>query len=480
MPRVERKVWRENFGEWFRDVLFKAQILDYRYPIKGVGVWPPYGMKIRNKVISIIKELLDSTGHEEVLFPTLIPEDFIRKESEHIAKFEEEIFWVTKGGKSELEARYALRPTSETAIMPMIRLWIHSHADLPLKIYQVVNIFRCETKATQPMIRLREVMMFKEAHTVHATREEAEEQVREAIGIYKKFFDSLGISYLISQRPEWDKFAGAVYTIAFDTIMPDGKTLQIGTVHYLGQNFSRAFDVTYLTPEGVHEYAHTTSYGISERVIAALVALHGDDIGLVLHPAVAPIEAVVIPIPAKEGGLGVVVDKCREARERLEDAGFSVILDEREDMTPGEKFYYWDRRGIPVRVEIGPRDVERGAVTLVRRDTLEREEVPEGDLAEEVGRMLRDIGENLRKRAWEWLESNFSRHENLDDARRTLASRGGVVEVPWCGREECGHKIEEALEGEALGVDLEETADGEPCAICGSTSARYLRVSKRY
>jgi len=234
---VKREKWSNNFSEWFDWVISEGEFYDYgRYPLKGVGIWLPYGFKLRQAIIDIIRQLLNNTGHEEVLFPMLIPEGLLKKESEHIKGFEEEVYWVTKGGSEDLDVKLSLRPTSEAAITFMESLWIKSYKQLPKKYYQIVSIFRYETKATRPMIRLREVTTFKEAHTIHSTFEDAENQVKEAIEIYKKFFDILGIPYLISQRPEWDKFPGAVKTYAFDTIMPDGKTLQIGTVHHLGQH----------------------------------------------------------------------------------------------------------------------------------------------------------------------------------------------------------------------------------------------------
>ncbi|RLG56449.1 MAG: proline--tRNA ligase, partial [Candidatus Hydrothermarchaeota archaeon] len=245
-----------KFSEWYNDIIEKAEILDVRYPVKGLYVWYPYGFKIREHVMEIIRKLLDEKGHEEVLFPLLIPEHEFRKEAKHIKGFEDEVYWVTHGGLEPLEVKLALRPTSETAMYPIFKLWIRSHADMPLKVYQIVNTFRYETKHTRPLIRLREITTFKEAHTAHATWEDAEHQVKEAIEIYKKFFDTLGIPYMISRRPDWDKFPGAEYTMAFDTIFPDGRTLQIGTVHNLGQNFSKTFEITFENINGVQEYAY--------------------------------------------------------------------------------------------------------------------------------------------------------------------------------------------------------------------------------
>ena len=262
----------KNFSEWFHDILEEANITDSRYPIKGMAIWMPYGFKIRKYMLEKIKELLDK-DHDEVLFPLLVPEAELAKEGEHVKGFEDEVYWVTKGGRNDLNEKLALRPTSETAIYPMYALWIRTHIDLPIKYYQIVNTFRYETKHTRPLIRVREITTFAEARTVHSSAEEAAEQVETGIELYKKFFDGLGIAYLISKRPVWDKFPGAEYTMAFDTIMPNGKTLQIGTIHNLGQTFAKTFDIQFENEEGEHEYAHQTCYGLSDRVIASLIAL---------------------------------------------------------------------------------------------------------------------------------------------------------------------------------------------------------------
>ncbi len=262
---------RTDFSEWYNEVLWRAEIMDVRYPVKGLYVWYPFGFGIRKRTYALLRELLDR-DHEETLFPLLIPEQEFMKEAEHIKGFEDEVYWVTHGGLSPLDVKLALRPTSETAIYPMYALWVRSHADLPLKLYQVVNTFRYETKHTRPLIRLREITSFKEAHTVHATWEEAAAQVEDAVARYREFYERLGIPVLVSRRPDWDKFPGADYTIAVDCVMPDGRTLQIGTVHHLGDHFSKTFSITYEDRDGEQRLAHQTCYGISERCIAALIS----------------------------------------------------------------------------------------------------------------------------------------------------------------------------------------------------------------
>jgi len=480
MSPVKRQKWSKEFGEWFRHVLLNAGIMDYRYPIKGCGVWLPYGFKLRRNVLQILRDLLDSTGHEEALFPLMIPETSLAKESMHVRSFEGECFWVTQGGFEPLKVKYALRPTSETVIAPMLKLWIRSHADLPLKLYQVVNIFRYETKATRPILRMREIATFKEAHTAHATFEEAEAQVREGMEVYKKFFDELGVPYCISRRPDWDKFAGALYSVAFDMICPDGRSLQIGTVHNLGQNFAKAFDIVYETREGKREHIWQTCYGISGRGIAAVLIAHGDDHGVVLPPKIAPIQVVIIPVPYKEME-EQIYKTCEDVASKLEKANVRVELDLRTDLTPGSKFYYWELRGVPLRIEIGPRDVERNEATIVRRDTLEKQTCKMDDLVTVVQALAAQMEKNLRQKAWQWMKDHVYRVENLQEARKLLEKRAGIVEVFWCGNAECGHELEGEVNARVLGipVDVKERVDGK-CVVCGRKAVSVVRVALAY
>jgi len=476
---VTRNKKHENFSEWFEQVTLHTMVYDYRFPVKGCGVWPGYGFKLRRHVLDVMRRLLDESGHEECLFPTLIPHSLLGKEAEHVRSFEGEVFWVTRGGFTELGERLALRPTSETVIMPMLKLWVKDYKDLPVKLYQVVSVFRYETKATHPMIRVREVTTFKEGHSAHATYEDAENHVWSIVELYKKFFDELCIPYLISRRPDWDKFAGAVYSIAFDTVMPDGRALQIGTVHHLGQNFSRAFDVKYLKPDGSHDYVWTTSYGISERVIAALISIHGDDHGLVLPPNVAPIQAVVVPIPYK-GREAEVYNEARRAYDELKAAGFRVAIDDRQDVTPGSKFYEWELKGVPIRVEIGPRDVEKGTATLVRRDDLTRTTCPRGELVSHVRQLAERITTDLREAAWMYLRERALRAKDLEEVAELIKARRGIVEVLWCSRSECGLTLEESLEAKILGTAVEPVNVEGRCINCDGEATKVLRVAKTY
>jgi prolyl-tRNA synthetase len=482
LPEPQRRRWQERFSEWFDWVLERAEVYDYgRYPVKGMGVWMPYGFSIRRNVLELLRRLLDGTGHDEVLFPLLIPDFLLAKEGEHIKGFEDEVYWVTRGGLEELDQKLALRPTSETPITYYESLWIQSYKQLPRKFYQVVSVFRYETKATRPLIRVREISMFKEAHTVHESFEDAERQVMEAIDVYKKFFDSLGISYVISRRPDWDKFAGALYTIAFDTVLPDGRTLQIGTVHNLGQNFTKAFSFRIHTRDEKYDYPWQTSYGVSDRVVATLIAVHGDDMGLVLPSNIAPTQAIIIPIPSQsEDEMRKVLEYSRRALSTLLEAGIRAKLDDRSDTTPGDKYYYWDAKGVPVRVEVGPREAASETLTLVRRDTLRRTSVHLREAAEAVKKLLSEIDSNLAERARKFMSSHITRASSIEEARKAIEERKGIVELPWCGSEECANKVMQELNVKTLGTPWPpERAEGV-CPVCGRPAVTYMRYSRQY
>ncbi len=475
---MKRERLKSDFGEWFSGVLRNADIMDTRYPVKGLYVWLPYGLKLRNSVFAIMRGLLEGGGHQEVQFPQLIPEDLFKKEAEHIRGFEGEVYWVTHGGHDKLDVKLALRPTSETSIYPMFALWIRSHADLPIRVYQIVNIFRYETKMTKPMIRLREVTTFKEAHTAHATPEEAEAQVREAVNTYKRFFDELGVPYVVTRRPEWDTFAGARYSLAFDTLAPDCKTLQIGTVHNLGQNFAKVYDLKFETPKGKHEYVYQTCYGVSERVIAAVMMVHGDDVGLCLPPAVAPIQVIVVPIPfkAKEAPVQQV---ATAVVNELAVAGVRAHLDDR-DLRPGRKFYYWERRGVPIRLEVGPEDIEKNQVTAVRRDTGEKQAIARQALRTNVKQLLDEISGDLRERAWKSFKELIHEADDVKSVKQVIEERGGIVRVPWCGKEACGRTLEDQTGGDILGEEFEGKRAAGICSICSKRASTSVLVAKTY
>ncbi len=466
---------KSNFSEWYNELLLAGEIMDVRYPVKGLYVWFPFGFEARKRTYAIIRELLDK-DHKEALFPLLIPETEFMKEAEHIKGFENEVYWVTRGGKNELDVKLALRPTSETAIYPMYKVWVRSHADLPIKIYQIVNTFRYETKHTRPLIRLREITSFKEAHTVHATWDEAAKQVEDAVRIYKEFYKRLAIPTIVSKRPQWDKFPGADYTMAVDTLMPDNKTLQVGTAHHLGNNFAKTFDIKYEDKNGEQQYAQQTCYGISERCIAALVSIHGDDRGLVFPPEIAPVQVVVIPVLF--GKSEEIIKACREVVSRLKGEGFRVALDQSNER-PGAKYYRWEMKGVPLRVEIGPRDLKNNAATVVRRDGGSKESVSLNNIAEEIDRRFGDIHKSLLEKAKKSMEERIFDCSTLDEVKDRISE--GVAKIPWCGEQECGLAMEEAVGAGILGIPEGELGRGRGnCPICKKETVSIAIMAKTY
>ncbi|MCS7112217.1 MAG: proline--tRNA ligase [Ignisphaera sp.] len=482
----------EGFSQWFEWIIREAEIYDYgRYPVKGTGIWLPYGFKIRRHVLELIRSLLDETGHEEILLPLLIPETLFRKESEHVRGFEDEVLWITRGGYEELDVKLALRPTSETALSYMESFWIKSYKQLPKKYYQIVSVFRYETKMTKPMIRVREVTTFKEAHTLHEDFNDCERQVAEAIKIYSRFFDELAIPYLVTRRPQWDKFAGALYTIAFDTVFPDGKAVQIGTVHNLGQTFTSVFDVKIQKRDESIDYAWQTSYGISERVIATIVAFHSDERGLVLPPDIAPYQVVIIPIPHSNANVFKMInERCDSIADLLIKSGVRVHIDRREDMKPVEKFFEWELKGVPIRIEIGYKEIQNSTVTVFRRDTMKRKAVGVEELMQELKKDFDEVRRSIELRAWNWLKSNIRIVSKLHDALKIVRSEGGIVLLPWCGNELCVRRLIEGEEGiEALGelhreslvrLDVKLASPEVECGFCGKRASTFMAIAKRH
>ena len=482
MGKVKREKWSKEFSEWYNELLETAGIIDKRYPVKGMNVWLPYGLRIMRNIEKFIHSEMARTGHEEVLFPALIPETEFQKEAEHIKGFEDEVYWVTHAGLDPLDVRLILRPTSETAMYSMFSLWIRSHADLPFKVYQIVNVYRYETKHTRPLIRVREISRFFEAHTAHADFEDAERQIKEDLEIFDRLARFLALPYIISKRPEWDKFPGAYYSLGAEIMMPDGRTLQIGTMHNYKQNFAKAYDIKYETESGDHEYVHQTTFGMSERLLAAVIAVHGDDNGMVLPPTIAPIQVVIVPIPKKEASVDVFA-YAREIAEELRKAGFRVHVDER-DIRPGRKYYDWELKGVPLRIEVGPRDVEGRKAVIARRDTMEKFTVERDNIVEEVRKTLDEIHENLYSRAKEFLEGHIKRVDTIEEAKEVFEDRRGVVEIPWCGSEECGLKMEEELDAKMLGVPYPEekakAPEGKKCPVCGREAKFIARFARTY
>ncbi|MDE7305851.1 MAG: proline--tRNA ligase, partial [Clostridia bacterium] len=375
----------KDFPQWYTDVVLKTKLVDYG-PVKGTMVIRPYGYAIWENIQSELDSRFKATGHENAYFPLLIPMSYFTKEAEHVEGFAPEVAVVTHAGGEELAEPLAVRPTSETIFGNMYSKWIQSYRDLPVLINQWANVMRWE-KTTRPFLRTSE-FLWQEGHTAHATEEEAEEETMKMLAVYKEFAENvLAIPVICGRKTEKEKFAGAVATYGMEAMMKDGKSLQSGTSHYLGQNFSKAFDIKFLDKDGALKHAYTTSWGVSTRLIGALIMAHGDQRGLVLPPKVAPVQAVIVPIAAKKEG---VVEKCREVKTLLEKAGVRTVLDD-TDNSPGWKFNEWEMKGVPVRIEIGPRDIEAGKALLFRRDTLEKAECGLTEVAQSVSTLLKNI-----------------------------------------------------------------------------------------
>ena len=477
------KLDKSDFSTWYNDVVELADLSDKRYPIKGMNVWTPYGWKIMQFIDSMIRVECDSTGHEEVHFPLLIPKTEFQKEADHIKGFDAEVYWVTHGGLNELDVPMLLRPTSETAMYPMFSLWVRSHNDLPLKTYQIVNTFRYETKMTRSFIRVREIHFF-EAHTCHEDFEDAERQIREDCQIMDRLARKLCIPYILTKRPDWDKFAGADYTIGVDTLMPSMKTLQLGSIHQYRENFSSAYDITYEGADGEHHNVHQTTYGMSERLVGAIVGVHGDDKGIILPPGISPFQFVIIPILAKNKS-EMVLEEANKLKNELLDLGYRVKVDER-DQRPGSKHYDWEIKGVPVRIEIGPRDIEKGTLVFKRRDIASKEFIEREDLSVKCEEVLGDVEKELLRRAGEILDNGIKDVDSLRDGAKVLEDWDGIIRTHWCGEMECAEEMEKEMEKTFLGFPLADIKTGElekekgNCMICGRPTETVVYLSKSY
>jgi prolyl-tRNA synthetase len=460
---VELPDRQSAFIDWYLAVVEAADLTDKRYGVKGMNVWTPYGFLARRNLDAVLVHEIEATGSRPVEFPTLIPANEFAKEKEHIKGFDAEVFWVTKGGLTDLDVPLVLRPTSETAIYPVFALWVRSHRDLPLNVYQIVNVFRYETKTTRPFLRVREIHFFEE-HTCQADENGATERVHSNLAAFRQMAEAFALPYLSIRRPEWDKFPGAFYSVAFDIPVGGAKTLQIGSVHHYRENFAAPYGIRYEAPDGSQRLVHQTTFGLSERLLGAIVAVHGDEKGVVFPSAIAPYEVVIVPIP---GAGPAPLAVAQELGERLRRAGRRVHLDDRDDR-PGAKYYYWELRGVPLRLEVGRREAESRVATSV--DRLGRKgTVAFASVEQEVAARLAEFDRALSARAQTAFRNAFSLANSLEE----LSASDRVRLIGWCGGEECGHRIETAIEGALLGVPEEglpfEVGAAGPCVACGST-----------
>ncbi len=452
----------QDFGEWYNETVDKAQLCDKRYPIKGMNVWTPYGWKIMSQIDSFLRREMEATEHDEVSFPLLIPESEFKKEKDHIKGFDEEVYWVTHAGLNPLDVRLVLRPTSETAMYPMFSLWVRSHQDLPLKVFQIVNTFRYETKQTRAFMRVREIHFF-ESHTCHADREDAERQIKQDVEIVDAVCHDLCLPYSLLIRTDWDKFPGAYYTVGIDTVMPNGRTLQIGSAHYYSTNFSKPYNITYETESGEHVFAHQTTLGMTERLLGAVIGVHADDTGLKLPPAISPLQIVIVPIFKKDNA-EEVIDVCRKVAAELKVAGIRVKVDERNDR-PGSKFFDWEIKGVPLRFEIGGKDIENGVVTFARRDNGEKGTISLDSVVGGSRLILDKISEDMLEAAKAKQQGFIDEMDDMDKV--DTIPEGRIVKIGWCGCPECGHKFEDKYDIKILGTPYKPENWTGKCIVCG-------------
>ncbi len=461
-----RKV--EDFSDWYAEAIENAGLRDKRYPVKGMDIWTPYGWRAMTLIDQRMREEMARTGHGEVSFPLLVPATEFKKESEHIKGFESEVYWVTRAGDNDLDVPLLLRPTSESAMYPIFALWIRSHADLPLKTFQIVNTFRYDTKVTRTFMRMREIHFF-EAHTCHDTFEDAERQIAEDLEVMANLTKDLALAHLVTKRPDWDKFPGAYYSLASDALMPTGRTLQLGTMHQYRDNFARAYGITYEDVDGEHPYVHQTTYGMSERLLGAIVGVHGDDTGMVFPPAVAPVQVVIVPVLEK-GKQEAVAEAARAVHEAIRGQ-IRAHFDDR-DLRPGAKFYEWERKGVPLRVEIGPREADGKEVTAVRPDTGEKATVPKVDLAAGLSKILDRMQADLLEKSQQALEEGITIASDYSEAGRAITRFG------WCGEEACGHEMEDATGLSTLGTPVPEESIRGTCVACGAETDTVVYAAR--
>jgi len=465
----------ERFIDWYLEAVEVAGLTDKRYPVKGMNVWTPYGFQARRWLDALMIRGIEATGSRAVEFPTLIPQTEFQKEKEHVKGFDAEVFWVTRGGATELDIPLVLRPTSETAMYPIFAIWIRSHKDLPLNVYQIVNVFRYETKTTRPFLRIREVHFFEE-HTCQLNDEAAAARCRSNLATFQGIAEGLALPYVASRRPEWDKFPGAFYSIALDLPVGGARTLQVGTIHHYRENFSRPYEIRYEDPSGALQFVHQTTFGLSERLLGATVAFHGDRRGVVFPSSIAPYQVVIVPIVSQNSG-PIALDAARALADKLRTRGLRVHVDDSDDR-PGAKYYLWESRGVPLRIEVGPREAAAGTVTAVNR-LGEKKSLGPGSLEEPILQALADFDRALAARARATFEKSFSVAYRLEELKNSTTVRL----VSWCGTEACGHQIEQAIEGAVLGVPEGPLPinPGTPaeCIACGKTGASGWTLAGR-
>jgi prolyl-tRNA synthetase len=471
----------ENFPDWYTQVTWKAGLADYA-PIKGFIVLRPYGYAIWELIKDTLDRKFKETGHQNGFLPILIPEGLLAKEKDHFRGFTPEVFWVTKAGDRDLSEKLALRPTSETIAYSMFSKWVASYRDLPIKINYWNSALRAEIKGTKPFIRNSE-FLWQEGHTVHSSEKEAKEEVMLILEIYQRFIeDHLAIPAIAGQKSDKEKFVGAEYSTSLEAMMTDGKALQLATSHHLGQNFSKAFEIKFVGTDNEEHYAWQTSWGISWRLIGALVMLHGDDKGLLLPPNIAPIQVVIVPIYRDEAAK-VVKEKAEQVANLLRKSGIRTEVDGRDEYTSGWKFNEWELKGVPLRISVGLRDMKKAEVELVRRDTIQKSIVHESELVESVFTAMREIQNNLLIRAKKTLAEYSAEAKIYDSFKSILDNKGGFIYAGWCEDQKCETNIKQETGADirVLPFEGQERIDIlSNCVYCGKPSKKIVIYARSY
>ena len=463
----------EDFTQWYTDVCLKAELVDYS-TVKGCMILRPYGYAIWENITHILDGMFKATGHENVAMPIFIPESLLQKEKDHVEGFAPEVAWVTYGGTEKLEERMCVRPTSETLFCDHFAHVLHSWRDLPMKYNQWCSVVRWE-KTTRPFLRSRE-FWWQEGHTIHETAQEAMEETEQQLNTYADFCENyLMIPVVKGKKTDKEKFAGAEATYTIEAMMHDGKALQSGTSHYFGDGFSRAFGVQFAGRDNTLQYPHQTSWGVSTRLIGAIIMTHGDDEGLILPPAIAPFQVVIVPVAAHKPG---VTEKAEELAARV--SKFARVKLDNSDNSPGWKFSQWEMKGVPLRLEIGPKDIEKNQCVLVRRDTREKYFVSLDDLETEIPRLLNELAQNIYNRALENRENRTWSATTMDEVKELAEKNNGYIKTMWCGDLACEEKMKEEVGLSSRCMPFEQEHISDVCPCCGKPANLMVYWGKAY
>ena len=465
-----------DYSQWYIDVILKTKMMDYA-PMKGFMAIRPFGFAIWEKIQEQLDRRFKDTGHQNAYFPTFIPQSLLQKEADHVEGFAPELAWVTKGGNEILNEPLAVRPTSEAIICDFYSRWIQSWRDLPVLINQWCNVVRWE-RSTRPFLRTSE-FLWQEGHTCHRTEEEAEEETLQMLEVYREFLETeMAIPAISGRKTEREKFAGALRTYSVEALMTDGRALQAGTSHNLGQHFAKVFDITFLDQDDQLKYIWQTSWGVSTRMVGALIMVHGDDRGLVLPPRMAPTQVVIVPILSKKEKERVL-ESVRELENQLKH-DLRVKLDDREEYSPGWKFNDWEMKGTPVRIEVGPKDLDKGHVVMVRRDTGEKEFVSREEVPARLKELLDQVQKDMLDRAIEFRKANTRVGDDYEEFKRLMETERGLYLAPWCGDDACEEKIKNESRATIRCLPFDTELPGDRCFACGEKAVAAAYFARAY